>query len=59
MGVAVQLEALVAGARAEAESQGCSWSGDPVFGVFVLHNKQVQKQQELPSEILNNRHVRA
>ncbi|GFH22833.1 uncharacterized protein HaLaN_20353, partial [Haematococcus lacustris] len=46
----------VAAARQEVEGQGGSWAGDPQFGVFVLHNKQISKQADLPDDILNGRY---
>ncbi|KAL6764907.1 hypothetical protein V8C86DRAFT_2465498 [Haematococcus lacustris] len=51
-----QLKEQVAAARQEVEGQGGSWAGDPQFGVFVLHNKQISKQADLPDDILNGRY---
>ncbi len=50
------LQAAVAGAK-EAAGGGAGWRGDPVFGVFVLHRKNVAKAADLPADVLADRCV--
>lgn len=44
-------------ARGAAEAAGQPWKGDPVMGVFVLHNKRVAKAADLPADITEGRCV--
>lgn len=47
-------EQVAAAHHASAGAGGAgagAWGGDPVLGVFVLHNKQVAKAADLPADI--------
>jgi hypothetical protein len=57
LSVHADVQQQVSAARAEVEAAGGSWAGDPVLGVFVLHNKTISKAAELPPDILNGRCV--